>query len=120
MHSNLAKSLEQYETQPMRKQVRKVRHRRLSITKGEKFIFLLFCFVICFFSIHMIHNQATLYEINTIIQNVEREIDEHHRKIEDLEARVNELSRYDRLMEEAEKQELSMNPDKVRVVQGNE
>jgi len=68
----------------------------------------------------MIHNQATLYEINTTIQNVEREIDEHHRKIEDLEARVNELSRYDRLMEEAEKQELSMNPDKVRVVQGNE
>lgn len=120
MHSNLAKSLEQYETQRVHKPVRQSRRRGLAITKGEKFFFLLFCLTVCFFSIRMVSNQAAIYEINTTIQNVEQEIDEQYRQLEDLEARVNELSRYDRLMLEAEKQDLSMNPDKVRVVQGDE
>ena len=118
MHSNLAKSLEQYDRQPVRKQVR--RTRRGTITKGEKFLYLAFCLSLCFFSIKILSNQADIYEINATIQNVEQEIDEQYRQLEDLEAKVNELSRYDRLMEEAEKQDLSMNPDKVRVVQGDE
>ncbi len=120
MHSNLAKSLEQYDAKPVQKRVRKTRKRGLPITKGEKFFVLLFCLSIVFFSIKIISNQSTIYEVNASIQNMEQELAEQERLMEDLQAQVNELSRYDRLMSEAEKQALSMDPENVKVVQKNE
>jgi cell division protein FtsL len=116
MMSNLARKY-QYHQEPRQEELKDILIKSRKITKGEKLLFALFLSVLFVLSVKLVANQAAIYEVNRDIQRVEAKIEEQTKINEDLQARVNELSEYSRLLKEAEKLGLKMNGDRVKVVQ---
>ncbi len=113
--TNLARQLQRQEVRHTEKvQIPKQKRRR--ITKGEKLFYILFAMGLIFFSIQIISNQASIYQINKEIQNLETELNDQVRVVQELEAQVQDLSKYDRLTEEAKKLGLTNKRENIKVV----
>lgn len=117
--SNLAKKYFQQEVvQPQTKPDYRpsTNKKRLKITKGEKYIYLLFG-IICFcLSYVIITNQTSIYKVNREIEAVNVKIDEQLRETEDLQSQVNVLLEYDRVLKVAKEKGLKLQNNNVKGV----
>ncbi|MGG3466570.1 cell division protein FtsL [Neobacillus pocheonensis] len=116
--SNLARNFEQQQRVEQKSQDRsQVKIKKSWLTPGEKIIGVAFAGLMCFGAVHLISNQAKIYEVNKDIQNVQTKVDEQQKVNRDLQDQVSELSSYERIFEKAKKMGLLINENDVKVVQ---
>ncbi|WP_223596003.1 cell division protein FtsL [Neobacillus bataviensis] len=118
--SNLARNFEQQQQQRVEKTVQdrsQIKIKKSWLTPGEKIIGVAFAGLVCFGAIHLISNQAKIYDINKDIQKVETKVEEQQKVNRDLQDQVSELSSYERIFEKAKKMGLLINENDVKVVQ---
>jgi cell division protein FtsL len=119
---NLASQLRR-EQQVQHKQKQKVHvkkravERKTMFTPGEKLLGLIFGAFVCFGSVHIISNQASIYVLNKDIEDTKKVIQEQQRINSDLNIQVSELSQYDRIRAKARELGLELNDQNVKVVQ---
>lgn len=120
--SNLAyKPKKQYEQQQQLNMQPKEKPKKASkgarITLGEKilavFVFLIFGML----AIKIIATQATIYEMNKGIQDLETTINKQKTVNDDLNVKVKELSNPERLLKKAEGLGLDLKENNVKVVE---
>jgi cell division protein FtsL len=115
--SNLArKFLEQQKTEQKVQKAIPVKIKKSWLTPGEKIIGLVFAGFVCFGSVHIITNQAKIYEVNKEIQMMESKVAEQQKLNSDLQVQVSELSAYDRIYKKAKELGLIKNENNVKVV----
>lgn len=116
--SNLARNFEQQQQVEQKSQDRsQVKIKKSWLTPGEKIIGVAFAGLMCFGAVHLISNQAKIYEVNKDIQTVQTKVDEQQKVNRDLQDQVSELSSYERIFEKAKKMGLLINENDVKVVQ---
>ncbi|HEY2421468.1 MAG TPA: cell division protein FtsL [Neobacillus sp.] len=117
--SNLARKYQEQQQieQPVRKHSNGI-DRKYWLTPGEKIMGLVFAGMVCFGAVHLISNQAEIYQVNKDIQGVQTSIKELQKTNSDLQVQVSELSTYERIWDKAKKMGLSLNENNVKVVQG--
>ena len=119
---NLARQLRR-EQQVQREQRRKEKigtnkaEKIALISPGEKILGFTFCALVCFGSVQIISNQASIYVLNKDIQDTKAAIQEQHKINSDLNIQVSELSQYDRIRDKAKELGLQLNDQNVKVVQ---
>lgn len=86
------------------------------LTPGEKIIGLAFAGFVCFGAVHIISNQAKIYEVNKDIQILESKVSEQQKVNSDLQVQVSEMSAYDRIYKKAKEMGLIKNENNVKVV----
>ena len=86
------------------------------LTPGEKVIGIVFTGLVCFGAVHLISNQAEIYQVNKEIQEVQTSINEMEKVNNDLQVQVSELSTYERIWEKAKQMGLVLNENNVKVV----
>lgn len=121
--SNLAKKIQQEEQQHSYQQPsiapKPVAPRKINwLSPGERILIFSFGVLFCIGAAFIISKQADIYQVNKEIQLVESSIQDQHKVNGDLEMQISELSRYERIKEQAEKLGLSLNENNVKVVQG--
>jgi cell division protein FtsL len=115
--SNLArKFLEQQQTEQKVQNKSQVIIKKSWLTPGEKIIGLAFAGFVCFGSIHIISNQAKIYEVNKDIQVIEAKVSEQQKVNSDLQVQVSELSAYERIYKKAKEMGLIKDENNVKVV----
>ena len=115
--SNLArKYLEQQKTEQKVQKANQVKIKKSWLTPGEKIIGLVFAGFVCFGSVHILTNQAKIYEVNKEIQVIEGRVAEQQKLNSDLQVQVSELSAYDRIYKKAKEMGLIKNENNVKVV----
>jgi cell division protein FtsL len=87
------------------------------LTPGEKIIGVVFTGLVCFGAVHLISNQAEIYQVNKEIQEVQTSVNELEKTNSDLQVQVSELSTYERILEKATQMGLVKNENNVKVVQ---
>ncbi|SEN29336.1 cell division protein FtsL [Mesobacillus persicus] len=120
--SNLAKKFQQEEQQQSHQQTpiapKTVAHKKTAwLSPGERVIILTIGILFSIGAAFILSKQASIYEVNKEIQLVEASIQEQKKVNGDLEMQISELSRYERIKEQAEKLGLSLNENNVKVVQ---
>ena len=73
--------------------------------------------MVCFGSVHIISNQASIYQVNKEIQDTKVTIQEQEKLNSDLNIQVNELSQYERIRDKAQELGLTLNDQNIKVVQ---
>ncbi len=86
------------------------------LTPGEKIIGLVFTGFVFFGAVHLISNQAEIYQVNKDIQVVQASVNEQTKVNSDLEVQVKELVQYERILEKAKQLGLVLNDKNVKVV----
>lgn len=117
--SNLAYKYQQQHSQKKQVEVQKkaVYIERGRITKGEKLLWMMLTMAVVAASIFMVSNYATIYNINTSIQQVEAEQQAQIKQNEELQVKVTELSAPDRIIDIAEdKLGMQLNDQNVEVI----
>ncbi|MCM3594411.1 cell division protein FtsL [Metabacillus idriensis] len=118
--SNLAVKLQQQRQEQQKhmpeQQQTVVITRRPTITVGEKVLIVAFLSVLLFAAVQIVSNSVTVYQSNIAIQKIEAQIQDQQKINSDLTVQVKELSTYERIMAEAKKQGLNLNPDNVKNV----
>ena len=115
--SNLArKYLEQQLTEKKVEKKSQVLIKKSWLTPGEKIIGLAFAVFVCFGSVHIISNQAKIYEVNKDIQVIEAKVSEQQKVNSDLQVQVSELSAYERIYKKAKEMGLIKDENNVKVV----
>lgn len=121
--SNLAKKFQQEEQQQSHQQTPiapkpVVAPKKTAwLSPGERVIILSIGILFSIGAAFILSKQASIYEVNKEIQLVEASIQEQKKVNGDLEMQISELSRYERIKEQAEKLGLSLNENNVKVVQ---
>lgn len=116
--SNLARNIErQQQVEQTVKKQSQLKIKTSWLTPGEKIIGITFAGLVCFGAVHLISNQAKIYDVNKNIQIVEAKMTEQQKVNNDLRVQVSELSTYERIKEKAEKMGLVFNENNVKVVQ---
>lgn len=116
---NLARNLQEQKhfEQPVETNKQTLKVRKSWLTPGEKILGVAFAGIVCFGAIHIISNQAKIYEVNKDIQKVEDKIKAQQQVNSDLQAQVKGLSNYQRIYEKAKKMGLQLNENNIKVVQ---
>ncbi|WP_377889357.1 cell division protein FtsL [Alkalihalobacillus sp. R86527] len=117
--SNLAYKYQQQhsEKQQVEAQKKAVYVQRGRITKGEKLLWMMLSIAVVAASIIMISNYASIYNINTSIQQVEVKQQAQMKQNEELQVKVTELSAPDRIIDIAEeKLGMQLNDQNVEVI----
>ncbi len=116
--SNLARKMQQEEVQRHKTavKVKKVKIKNLWLSPGEKIMGVVFGAIVCFGAVHIISNQAAIYEMNKDIQDIQTSINEKEKSNRELELQISELSTYERIFEKAKSLGLTLN-ENVRGVQ---
>ncbi|MCA0987975.1 cell division protein FtsL [Guptibacillus algicola] len=117
--SNLAYKYQQQHSEKQQVEVQKkaVYVQRGKITKGEKLLWMTLCIAVVAASIVMISNYASIYNINTSIQQVESKQQAQMKQNEELQVKVTELSAPDRIIDIAEeKLGMQLNDQNVEVI----
>jgi cell division protein FtsL len=119
--SNLARKPQQQQQQKQVEQtvqnIGQVKIKKSWLTLGEKIIGIAFAGMVFFGAVHLIANQAKIYEMNKNIQIVEVQVTEQQKVNSDFQVQVSELSTYERIWEKAKNMGLVLNENNVKVVQ---
>lgn len=117
---NLARKLQQerhYEQQQQTvKAPQKIKVKSPWLSPGEKILGLVFTGIVCFGAVHIVSNQAAIYEINKEIQDTKASIQEQTKVNGDLEMQISELSTYERIWGKAKELGLKLNENNVKAV----
>src|SRR3954452_16955184 len=115
--SSLARKFQQQQQEERTVQEKRiVKTKKNGLTPGEKIIGVVFTGLICFGAVHLISNQAEIYQVNKDIQEVQTSINEIEKVNNDLQVQVSELSTYERILEKAKQMGLVLNENNVKVV----
>lgn len=115
--SNLAREFQQQQQVERTVQEQSiVKTKKHWLTPGEKIIGVVFTGLVCFGAVHLISNQAEIYQVNKDIQEVQTSINELEKVNNDLQVQVSELSTYERIWEKAKQMGLVLNENNVKVV----
>ncbi len=115
---NLARKYQQQQqVVPTEQEQRNGNPKKYLLTPGEKILGLAFAGMVCFGAIHLISNQAEIYQVNKDIQDVQTTMKEQQKVNSDLQVQVSELSNYQRIWDKAKKMGLALNENNVKVVQ---
>ena len=117
---NIARKLSQEQQEQQEQKIvtpKKIIKQKSWISPGEKILGITFGAFICFASVHIISNQASIYQINKEIQDTKVMIQEQEKSNSDLTIQVNELSQYERIKDKAHQLGLELNDQNVKVVQ---
>jgi cell division protein FtsL len=118
--SNLAYQIQQrrkIEEQQQQKHSTQVTKKKLTVTFGEKVLFLMFTVLVLIGSIVMVSNSAKIYSVNREISSIQASIDTQAKVNADLELQVMELSTYERIWAKAHELGLMLNENNVKIVQ---
>jgi cell division protein FtsL len=91
--------------------------RAIRITLGEKFLFGLLLCGIVIGSISMISNNSELYEVNDENAKIEAEIKSREKVNKELKTAVEDLTRYERVIEASKKQGLNFDPNNIKKIE---
>lgn len=118
--SNLARELEQQKRHKnlVVQEPKKAIVKKSWLTPGEKLLGLAFAGIVCFGAVHIISNEAKIYQANKDIQEIQTSIKDQQKVNGDLQVQVNELSQYERIWNKAKQMGLQLNENNVKVVQG--
>ncbi|MDF2856242.1 MAG: cell division protein [Neobacillus sp.] len=115
--SNLAREFQQQQlVERTIQEQSSVKTKKQWLTPGEKIIGLVFTGAVFFGAVHLISNQAEIYQVNKDIQIVQASVNEQIKVNGDLEVQVSELSKYERILEKAKQMGLVLNDNNVKVV----
>lgn len=117
--SNLAYKYQQQQTQKKQVEVKQkaVYIERGRITKGEKLLWMMLVLAFVTASIFMVSNYASIYNLNTSIQQVESDQRAQMKQNEELQVKVTGLSAPDRIMDIAQNElGMELNDQNVEVV----
>ncbi len=118
---NLARKYQQEQQYEQQKQSvkipQKVKVKNPWLSPGEKILGLVFTGIVCFGAVHIVSNQAAIYEINKEIQDTKVSIQEQTKVNGDLGMQISELSTYERIWEKAKELGLKLNENNVKAVQ---
>ncbi|WP_088104997.1 cell division protein FtsL [Halalkalibacter urbisdiaboli] len=107
---------QQQEETKIKKRIR-IRPERARVTKGEKAIVGAIALTLFLLIGFIIHNYATIYELNRDVYRLETSINEQSQVNEGLSLQVVELSAPDRILQIAtERLNMSLNDHQVKVV----
>ncbi|CAH0218151.1 Cell division protein FtsL [Peribacillus sp. Bi96] len=117
--SSIAKKIQeqQYEDQQQQQTHQTVVIRKAKISIGEVFLLCALAIMVAFMGVKIVSDQATIYETNKEIQQVEKSIDEQSKVNDDLKVQVAELSTYERIWEKAAALGFKLNKNNVKGVQ---
>ena len=100
--------------------MRKVK-KKVKISKFEKLIYSLACFLLVISPVSIVFSKATLAEINFEVEKQKKEIDVQKKTNESLAMTIDELASLTKIQEVAEQQGLSYNNNNIKsVVEDNE
>lgn len=123
MNDNLARQYEAIQPYPLEQpkekktpQIQSTSSRKVKWALGEKLLVAFFVSAFFILSVWNVTLGIEVNEVNRELQDINRSITETHLVNENLEQKVQELSRYDRVYEVAEKHQLHMNEQNVRNV----
>ncbi|PAQ12629.1 cell division protein FtsL [Bacillaceae bacterium SAOS 7] len=115
--NNLAKKQAVYSNEKATVNRNEQPQKRFWFTPGEKILFLLFALIICFMGAQVISTQTAVYEVNTEIHQIEKNIKEQQRVNNDLKVQVSEESTYEKIWKRAKELGLNLSEQNVKVVQ---
>ena len=115
--ANIARQLRQEQQEQTIVAPKKRIKRKGRISPGEKILGITFGALVCFGSVHIISNQASIYQVNKEIQDTKVTVQEQEKSNSDLTIQVNELSQYERIRDKAQKLGLTLNDQNIKVVQ---
>ena len=115
--ANIARQLRQEQQEQTIVAPKKRIKRKGWISPGEKILGITFGALVCFGSVHIISNQASIYQVNKEIQDTKVTVQEQEKSNSDLTIQVNELSQYERIRDKAQKLGLTLNDQNIKVVQ---
>lgn len=87
---------------------------KAKITKIEKMLYVAFIGFLLYACVTFIGNKAGMYEVDAKAAKIESEIVKQQKTNQELQAEVEELSRYDRIAEIAKKHGLEINANNVK------
>ncbi|BBW96801.1 hypothetical protein GsuE55_16340 [Geobacillus subterraneus] len=93
------------------------RKRRFRLSLAEKLLFVSFFLFVVYAAVHIVANQVRLYELNRHVQQLEATIGEQKKANNDLYVEVQRLSAYERILQKAKELGLSLDENRVKVVQ---
>lgn len=114
--SNLARKIQQQRVDQIVQEEKQIKIKKSWLTPGEKIIGVAFAGLVCFGAVHLISNQAKVYDMNKEIQIVQTKIKEQQKVNNDLQVEVKDLSKYERIYKEAKKMGLELNNNNIKVV----
>lgn len=115
--ANIARQLRQEQQEQTIVAPKKRIKRKGWISPGEKILGITFGALVCFGSVHIISNQASIYQVNKEIQDTKVTVQEQEKSNSDLTIQVNELSQYERIRDKAQELGLTLNDQNIKVVQ---
>jgi len=115
--ANIARQLRQEQQEQTIVAPKKRIKQKSWISPGEKILGITFGALVCFGSIHIISNQASIYQVNKEIQDTKVTVQEQEKSNSDLTIQVNELSQYERIRDKAQELGLTLNDQNIKVVQ---
>ena len=115
--ANIARQLRQEQQEQTIVAPKKRIKQKSWISPGEKILGITFGALVCFGSVHIISNQASIYQVNKEIQDTKVTVQEQEKSNSDLTIQVNELSQYERIKDKAQELGLTLNDQNIKVVQ---
>lgn len=114
--SNLAKRLQSNQERTIKTKTTTV-VKKSRLTFGEKILGIIFCIALFVAATKIVTYQASIYEVNKEIQQLNTEIAEKEKVNNELANQVSELSTYERIWAKAVELGLMLNENNVKVVQ---
>lgn len=90
--------------------------KKVKISKFEKFLYTLTCFLLLVSPIFIVFTKSTLSEVNYEVEKIKREIASQEKENESLKMKINELASLDNVQGVATTYGLEYNNSNIRVV----
>ena len=97
--------------------MRKTRNKRVTMLKGEKFMYILIVLALIAFPISTVFTKAVLSETNISLEQMKSKIETQEGINESLSMQVDELASLDKIQEVASEKGLTYNNDNIKNVE---
>ena len=88
--------------------------KKVKISKFEKFLYTLTCFLLLVFPIIIVFTKSTLSEVNYEVEKIKREIASQEKENESLKMKINELASLENIQKVIKDEGLVYNNDSIK------